>query len=79
MRLSHGNTSSIKWFEGLGEVRIDWGPGLRVYLAQDGDALIVLFGGGTKISQAKDVARAKSLLIEFKTRKRAAARSKSRG
>ena len=40
LRLSQGNTSSIKWFEGLGELRIDWGPGIRVYLARDGDALV---------------------------------------
>lgn len=36
LRLSQGNTSGIKWFEGVGELRIDWGPGLRVYLARDG-------------------------------------------
>jgi len=51
LRLEMGNTSSIKWFSGLGEVVIDWGPGYRVYLARDGDALIVLFGGGTKRGQ----------------------------
>jgi len=32
-RLTLGNTSGIKWFGGLGELRIDWGPGIRVYLA----------------------------------------------
>jgi len=34
VRLSQGNTSSVKWFSGLGEYVIDWGPGYRVYLAQ---------------------------------------------
>ena len=43
-----GNTSAIKWFEGIGEYRIDWGPGYRIYLAKDGESLIVLFGGGTE-------------------------------
>ena len=38
-RLELGNTSSIKWFAGIGEYRIDWGPGYRVYLAQDGKNL----------------------------------------
>ena len=71
LRLSQGNTSGIKWFDGLGELRIDWGPGLRVYLAQDGDALIVLFGGGTKATQRKDIAQARELLVEYKSRKRA--------
>lgn len=71
LRLSQGNTSSIKWFGGLGELRIDWGPGLRVYLAKDGDSLVVLFGGGSKATQARDVLRAKALLLEYKARKRA--------
>lgn len=71
LRLAQGNTSGIKWFEGLGELRIDWGPGLRVYLVQDGDTLIVLFGGGTKATQRKDIAQAKVLLEEYKVRKRA--------
>jgi putative addiction module killer protein len=73
VRVASGNTSSIKWFSGLGEIRIDWGPGYRVYLAKDGDTLIVLFGGGTKASQSKDIARAKDLLASYKTRKRAQA------
>ncbi|MGB5282180.1 MAG: type II toxin-antitoxin system RelE/ParE family toxin, partial [Arenicellales bacterium] len=44
-RLELGNTSSIKWFDGIGEYRIDWGPGYRVYLVQDGKTLIILLGG----------------------------------
>jgi len=71
VRLASGNTSSIKWFSGLGEIRIDWGPGYRVYLAKDGDALIILLGGGTKASQSKDISRAKKLLAEHKARKKA--------
>lgn len=31
-RLEVGNTSSIKWFDGIGEYKIDWGPGYRIYL-----------------------------------------------
>jgi len=69
MRLALGNTSSIKWFSGLGEYKIDWGPGYRIYLARDGDALIVLFGGGTKRGQAADIARALTFLVEYKSRK----------
>ena len=45
LRLEMGNTSRVKWFEGIGEYKIDWGPGYRIYLAQDGKNLIVLFGG----------------------------------
>lgn len=69
VRLSQGNTSSVKWFSGLGEYVIDWGPGYRVYLARDGERLIVLFGGGTKRGQQRDIARAKELLAEYKARK----------
>jgi putative addiction module killer protein len=68
-RLNQGNTSSVKWFSGLGEYVIDWGPGYRVYLARDGEELIVLFGGGTKRRQQRDIDRAKELLAEYKTRK----------
>ncbi len=49
LRLEMGNTSNLKWIGGgLGEYRIDWGPGYRLYLAQEGVDLIILFGGGTK-------------------------------
>lgn len=48
MRLELGNTSNVNWFRGIGEYKIDWGPGYRIYLAKDGEALIILFGGGTK-------------------------------
>ena len=70
LRLELGNTSSVKWFDGIGEYIIDWGPGYRVYLARDGDALIILFGGGTKPGQQRDIERAKELLAEYKARKR---------
>ena len=69
-RLELGNTSSIKWFAGIGEYRIDWGPGYRVYLLQDGKNLIVLFGGGTKKQQQKDIKKAIELSKEYKYRKK---------
>lgn len=68
LRLELGNTSSVKWFEGIGEYVIDWGPGYRVYLARDGDTLIILFGGGTKRGQQKDIDKAKALHHEYKVR-----------
>ena len=73
LRMELGNTSSIKWFGGMGEYVIDWGPGYRIYLAKDGDTLIVLFGGGTKRGQQRDIAKAKDLLAEYKARKKAMA------
>jgi len=71
LRMELGNTSSIKWFDGMGEYVIDWGPGYRIYLAKDGDTLIVLFGGGTKRGQQRDIDQAKQLLAEYKGRKKA--------
>lgn len=69
VRLEQGNTSNIQWFSGLGEYKIDWGPGYRIYLLQDGNDLIVLLGGGTKKQQQRDIAQAKELLQEYKQRK----------
>ena len=68
-RLESGKTSSVKWFKGIGEYKIDWGPGYRIYLAQDGQELIILFGGGTKKSQQSDIAKAQKLYQEYKRRK----------
>jgi putative addiction module killer protein len=69
LRLELGNTSNVKWFAGIGEYVIDWGPGYRIYLAKDGNALIVLFGGGTKRRQQVDIDRAVALHTEYKSRK----------
>ncbi|MEP7156235.1 MAG: type II toxin-antitoxin system RelE/ParE family toxin [Betaproteobacteria bacterium] len=73
VRLETGNTSSIKWFSGIGEIRIDWGPGYRVYLAKDGESLVIIFGGGTKKTQQNDIEKAIALYSEFKRRKKAGA------
>lgn len=69
-RLELGNTSNVKWFDGIGEYKIDWGPGYRIYLAQDGKQPIVLFGGGTKKNQQSDINRARELYQEYKRRKK---------
>jgi putative addiction module killer protein len=69
LRMELGNTSNVKWFSGIGEYVIDWGPGYRIYLAKDGETLIVLFGGGTKRRQQADIDRAKALHAEYKARK----------
>lgn len=69
-RMELGNTSKIKWFRGIGEYVIDWGPGYRIYLAQDGDELIVLFGGSTKRDQQKAIDQAVALHDEYKARKK---------
>ncbi len=70
VRLEQGNTSNIKWFSGLAEYKIDWGPGYRIYFLQDGEELIVLLGGGIKKQQQKDIKQASELLQEYKKRRR---------
>ncbi len=76
LRLELGNTSSVKWFAGIGEYVIDWGPGYRLYLARDGEALIILFGGSTKRGQQKSIDQAKALHAEYKDRKKLLATAK---
>lgn len=68
-RMELGNTSNIEWFRGIGEYKIDWGPGYRIYLARDGEALIILFGGSSKKGQQKAIDRAVALHGEYKARK----------
>jgi len=79
LRLELGNTSSVKWFDGMGEYVIDWGPGYRLYLAKDGETLIVLFGGGSKRGQQRDIDRVKVLFAEYKARKKTLTRKAGNG
>jgi putative addiction module killer protein len=72
VRLELGNLSRVKWIGAIGEYRIDWGPGYRIYLAKDGGKLIILLGGGTKQRQQSDIERAKAMWAEYKARKAAA-------
>lgn len=68
-RMEQGNLSSVEWFRGIGEYKIDWGPGYRIYLAKDGLKIIVLLGGGTKKRQQKDIDEAVALWEDYKRRK----------
>lgn len=74
VRLALGNTSRVKWVGAIGEYRIDWGPGYRIYLGQDGEKLIILLGGGTKQRQHVDIQRAKVMWAEYKSRRQATKR-----
>ena len=61
-RLSLGNTGDVRPVgEGVSEIRIDYGPGYRVYFVQRGEALVVLLAGGDKDSQDRDIRRALDL------------------
>jgi putative addiction module killer protein len=65
-RLSLGNPGDVRAVgEGVSEMRIDYGPGYRVYFVQRGNALIVLLAGGDKRTQERDIATARALAREL--------------
>ena len=71
IRMEWGNFSNVKGVgAGVLECRIDIGPAYRVYFGKDGDALIILLGGGTKKRQQHDIETARILWQEYKRRKR---------
>ena len=66
-RLGLGNAGDVKPIgEGLSEMRIDYGPGYRVYYMQHGAVLIVVLCGGDKRTQQKDIIKARLLAAEWK-------------
>jgi putative addiction module killer protein len=70
-RLAAGNFSNVKGVgSGLFEQRIDFGPGYRVYFGKDGEALVILVGGGTKKRQQHDISIALAHWQDYKRRKR---------
>ena len=59
-RMADGHFGDVKTIgEGLSEVRIDYGPGYRIYFMQQGRQLIVLLCGGDKSSQTRDIKKAR--------------------
>ena len=65
-RLIHGNPGAHRNLtEGVSELKIDVGPGYRVYYSQRGDRLLLLIAGGDKSTQAKDIATALELNRNF--------------
>jgi putative addiction module killer protein len=70
-RLERGNLSAAKSVgAGVEELRLDFGPGYRIYFGWDGERVVILLGGGSKRRQQADIARAQALWQEYKERKR---------
>jgi putative addiction module killer protein len=65
-RLTHGNPGSHRNLtNGVSELKIDVGPGYRVYYTQRGNRLLLLLAGGDKSSQQKDIEHALALAAGF--------------
>lgn len=68
-RLSLGNFGDHRALSGgLYELKIDWGPGYRVYFARIGDVILLLLCGGDKTTQQQDIERAKTYLKDHQAR-----------
>lgn len=65
VRLQAGLFGDAKFFQGIGELRVDYGPGYRVYFAQRGAVLVVLLCGGDKSSQRRDIEKALVLAADL--------------
>jgi putative addiction module killer protein len=65
-RLALGNMGDVKSLgDGVSEIRIDYGPGYRLYFTKQGDRIVVLLCGGDKKRQSADIERAKKMAKEL--------------
>ena len=77
-RLEAGNFGDVKFLhDGVSELRIDWGPGYRVYFGRDGRTVIVLLCGGDKRKQDADIRKAVELWQEYASRRKVGPPSKN--
>jgi putative addiction module killer protein len=66
-RLAFGNAGDVKPMgQGISELRIDYGPGYRVYFLRRGKEIIILLCGGDKSTQESDIRTAKRLAEEWR-------------
>jgi putative addiction module killer protein len=71
VRLESGNISNAKSVgSGVYELKIDFGPGYRVYFGYDGPKVVILLAGGTKKRQNKDIETAKKRWNDYKEQKK---------
>jgi putative addiction module killer protein len=70
-RMSVGNFGDHKFLrDGVWELRVDFGPGYRVYYGRHGKAVVILLCAGAKRTQGSDIARAVGFLAEYQRRRR---------
>ena len=68
-RLKLGNFGDCKILqEGVGELRIHYGPGIRIYYGKIRNKVVLLLCGGDKTSQDRDIAKAKEYLKDYQSR-----------
>jgi putative addiction module killer protein len=72
-RVERGNFSAAKGVgAGVFELRLDFGPGYRVYFGKDGQTIVILLGGGTKQRQQADIDAARTSWMRYKQSRRKA-------
>jgi putative addiction module killer protein len=67
VRLQAGLFGDAKFFDGIGELRIDHGPGYCIYFVQSGPLIVILLWGGDKSSQGRDIRRAKAIADDLES------------
>jgi putative addiction module killer protein len=68
-RLESGNFGDCKFLrDGISELRIDWGPGYRIYFGRSGTRLVILLCAGDKRRQSADIERAVEYWNDYKSR-----------
>jgi putative addiction module killer protein len=69
-RIRRGLLGDCERYESITELKIDFGPGYRVYTVEDGAILVVLLCGGDKSDQKKDFKKARRLANEYQKEKK---------
>jgi putative addiction module killer protein len=70
-RLGQGNFSTVEGVgSGVFEVRINFGPGYRIYFGKDGETAVILLGGSTKKRQSAAIGAAQKAWEDYKQRRR---------
>lgn len=73
-RLGQGNFSTVEGVgSGIFEVRIDFGPGYRIYFGKDGETVVILLGGSTKKRQSAAIGAAHKAWTDYKQRRKGVA------